>query len=417
MESPRSALLSPGEVFHGRYEVRRALAVGGMAIVYEVLNTVTRRLAALKVMIPQFAAEPEMRERFTREAAVAASIESDAIVTVLDAGIDGPTGSPFLVMELLSGDDLEKTLHEHGPLPPGEVVGLLAQVAPAIDALHQAHVIHRDLKPGNLFLTERGVLKIIDFGIAKLEVTSLPAPTTRNLGTPVYMSPEQVRGDGDIGPRSDLHSLGQIAYTLLVGAPYWGEEGARGGRVLFDEVLDGASEPATERARRSGVELPGAFDAWFWRATAVEPEDRFESAQSMVEALAKALGVPIPAPTQRALPVQRRPSPRSARRRIGLVAVALAAVALLWPALRGRHEATGGRTAATQPEERSSPPTPARAASAESPEASARPEAAPRETPKAAPSASAKPTSAPARVKPSAKPPVHDSNPFGTSVL
>jgi serine/threonine-protein kinase len=128
---------------------------------------------------------------------------------------------------------------------------------------------------------------VLDFGIAKIVGGS--ALTTRNLGTPVYMSPEQVRGDGDVDAAADLYALGQIAFTLLVGEPYWREESAAGGRVLFDRIERGGVEPASARAARRGVRLPAAFDAWFAKATAPDPDDRFEAAGDLVMALGEAL--------------------------------------------------------------------------------------------------------------------------------
>lgn len=435
MEYPRSTLLSVGEVFHGQYEVRRPLAVGGMSIVYEVTHTATHRAGALKIMTPRMIAEPAMRDRFLREASVASEIESEAIVKVLDAGIDDATGSPFLVMELLRGEDLESHLQKRGPHPPAEVVALLAQVAPAVDAMHGAHIVHRDLKPGNLFLAGAAdrppSLKIIDFGIAKIQATCAPAPTTRNLGTPLYMSPEQVRGDGDIGPRADLYALGHVAYTLLAGAPYWSEEAERGGRVLYDQVLEGAPEPATRRAERRGVTLPPAFDAWFDRATAVEPEDRFENAEDCAGALARALDVPWDPRARPALPITRPRGRRPARLLIGALATAVAAGALLYPPLRARQGARG-RALPAAPHTKdplSRPPTvaPLSAAPAAStpfpagagggaPDTPAQPITTARDTP-AEPIPSAHPRVSPARPKPPLPKPSSPPSPFGRAVL
>jgi hypothetical protein len=135
---------------------------------------------------------------------------------------------------------------------------------------------------------------VLDFGIAKILADGAEPLTTQNLGTPIYMSPEQIRGDGDIGPAADLYTLGHVAYALLVGAPYWAEERAWNSRVLYDKIEAGAREPATHRARRRGATLPETFDAWFARATAVDPLDRFATATALIEALGRALGVARP---------------------------------------------------------------------------------------------------------------------------
>jgi hypothetical protein len=141
-------------MLHGKYEVQRALAVGGTAVVYQVVHVTTRRPAALEVMASHMLSESGMRARFALEARAPAGIESQAIVEVLDAAVDDVTGSPFIVMELLRGNDLENTLRLRGRLAREQVVDLLSQVAPAIDAVHAARIVHRDLKPGNLFLAD-----------------------------------------------------------------------------------------------------------------------------------------------------------------------------------------------------------------------------------------------------------------------
>jgi serine/threonine-protein kinase len=302
--------LSAGTIFHDRYEVVRCIKAGGMGAVYEVIHLETRRRRALKLMLPAFADNVDMRVRFKLEATVAADVESEHIVETLDAGVDDETGAPFLVMELLRGSDLAAVLARRGRLSPADVVRLLSQAASALDKTHAAGVVHRDLKPENLFLTRRDdgspKLKILDFGIAKIASESgQAAAKTKVLGTPIYMSPEQVRGDGSIGPRADLYALAQIAFTLLVGKAYWAEEhDALPTYALMTKIIGECPEPASARAARYGGAtlvtmggtpiLPPVFDAWFARATRVVPEERFPSAAAMVEALAEALGVAVP---------------------------------------------------------------------------------------------------------------------------
>jgi serine/threonine-protein kinase len=298
-------LLKSGTIFHGRYEIVRCLKAGGMGAVYEVTDSGTRRRRALKTMLPALVADPDMRARFHLEATVAADIESEHIVEVFDAGVDEASGLPFLVMELLKGRTLGDALQRRGQIAANDVIALFTQASLALDRTHAAGIVHRDLKPDNLFLTHRDDgtlrLKVLDFGIAKVVAQSTQANTTRSFGTPLYMSPEQIRGDGDIGARSDLYSLGQIAFAVLVGKPYWEPEAQRSTGVygLLVKVMEGAPESASVRAERLGARLPKRFDEWFARATALDPAERFETASELVEALAVALEVALPRSARR----------------------------------------------------------------------------------------------------------------------
>jgi serine/threonine protein kinase len=294
------AALPQGGVFLGRYEIVRCINAGGMGAVYECIHVTTRKRRALKVMLPHVVARSGMRERFELEARVTAEIDSDHIVETFDAGVDEATGAPYLVMELLRGDDLKSILERCGPFNGPEAVVLLSQVALALDRTHAAGIIHRDLKPDNLFLTIRDDgsprLKILDFGIAKVVADGAKAAKqTEAIGTPVYMSPEQITGDGTIGPPADLYALAHIAYALLVGEAYWREEASSLPMYAFlGRVLAGPEEPACTRARRRGVSLPPVFDAWFARATAPSPGDRFDRASTQIAELSTALGAWAP---------------------------------------------------------------------------------------------------------------------------
>jgi serine/threonine-protein kinase len=293
--------LATGARFHGRYEVVRCIKTGGMGAVYEVIHAETRRRAALKVMLPSIVANADMRARFKLEMTVAADIESEHIVEIYDAGVD-ETGTPFIVMELLRGQELCQVFIERGRLPPDEVVLLLWQAALALDKTHAAGIVHRDLKPENLFITTRDDgaprLKILDFGIAKIVARDASASKqTLAVGTPLYMSPEHIRGDPRIGPATDIYALGQIAYELIVGEAFWEELVERSDSLysVLLEIAAGSSEPAATRAaRRRGIELPEAFSAWFAKATAMLPEDRYTRASDLVRGLAEAFGIAIP---------------------------------------------------------------------------------------------------------------------------
>ena len=297
------APLDAGAVFHGRYEVVRCIAQGGMGAVYEVVDRDTKRRRALKVMLPGVDDDGEMRARFLREATIAAEVESEHLAETIDAGTDEASGAPFLVMELLVGEDLGQIL-ERGPLPAEQIVTYLWQASLALDKTHAAGVVHRDLKPENLFVTCRDdgtpCVKLLDFGIAKVVdgKGSLAMSTQGVVGTPLYSAPEQVHGRVRVSAQTDVYALAQIAYALLSGEPYWSpeQETAAGIYPILMAVVDGPPQRASVRAlERTGVELPNSFDVWFERATAAQPGDRFGSCAELVDALAEALDTGQPA--------------------------------------------------------------------------------------------------------------------------
>jgi serine/threonine-protein kinase len=292
----RVAFLQDGSIFAGRFRVVGRIAVGGMGVVYEVVHLDTERRRALKVMHPHVLHSDELRERFKLEAKVAARIRSEFVVDVVDASVDEATGVPYLVMELLQGEELGKRLKRVGRLSPSEVVMYLGQTARALDRSHRAAIVHRDLKPANLFVAEREegppIIKVLDFGIAKLVADSASAAATQSIGTPLYMAPEQFSGTAGVSAATDIFALGMVAYTLLVGAPYWAEEHAAASSfTLLAAAMVGPKEAASARAGRRGVFLPPAFDLWFAKVTAANPVNRFASATEAVRMLAEALGV------------------------------------------------------------------------------------------------------------------------------
>ncbi|WP_437955037.1 serine/threonine-protein kinase [Sorangium sp. So ce119] len=294
-----SFALAEGAVFAGRYRLGRVIGVGGMGAVYEAVHLETNRRRALKIMHPTLFESPNLRERFQREAKISAEIESEFIVEVFDAGIDEQTRMPFLVMELLRGEDLDHRIERLGRLSPLEAVTYLHQAALALDRTHKAAVVHRDLKPENIFLTQREDgqphVKILDFGIAKLVAENASAGrATHGVGTPIYMAPEQFDG-APLSSATDVYALGMVAYTLLVGASYWVKEEQTGNLLaILTAASRGRPEPASARAAASGVALPPAFDAWFEKAAAMRPVDRFQVATHAVRALAEALEVAPP---------------------------------------------------------------------------------------------------------------------------
>ncbi|MFO0558762.1 MAG: serine/threonine-protein kinase [Polyangiales bacterium] len=226
----------------------------GMGAVYEALNRWTGRNVALKLMLPSHAQHPEQVERFLREARAASKIQHASIVQVLDVGRE-TDGSFFLIQELLDGRSLKSLLDECSQLSPKDARSLLLPVLEGLAEAHANGVVHRDLKPDNLFVTERAgaapQVKVIDFGIAKLtEHDGEPLSVTRTgtaIGTPLYMSPEQARGERSVGPQTDVWSMGVVLFECLTGrCPFLGES--------YNEVL---AKILTLRAPRMDHLAPG----------------------------------------------------------------------------------------------------------------------------------------------------------------
>lgn len=271
-----------------------------MGAVYEVVHLETNRRRALKVLHANLVQSEELRGRFRQEARVAAEIESEHIVDVFDAGIDAATEMPFLVMELLRGEDVRQRIKRLGPISPEETVRILFEAALALDKTHQAKIVHRDLKPDNLYMCERdhGLprTKVLDFGIAKIVADgAMSGQTKESLGTPLYMAPEQFLMASTISSATDIFALGLISYTMLVGKPYWLEETLKAGAAVAFAMhaCKGPQESAIERAAKQGVTLPAAYDQWFFRACAPRLADRYQVATTAITELAQALGLPL----------------------------------------------------------------------------------------------------------------------------
>lgn len=298
---PRMKTLEAGQTFADKYRVVRCIAAGGMGAVYEVVHEETQRTLALKVLLPTFIDRVELRDRFRTEARITAPIQSDAIVQVYDAGVDQESGMPYLAMELLQGEPLDQRIAREKQLSPGKVCGCLMHLARALDKTHAAQIVHRDLKPENLFIARKDdgteQLKILDFGLAKIvEEKGAMSSHTSSVGTPLYMAPEQFRS-GVVTPATDLYALAMLAYTMLVGAPYWNDEACKHRTLVAFAMIaaDGPSEAASVRAARSGVALPRAFDAWFARMTRVDPRQRPAKASDAARELAEIFDVLLPA--------------------------------------------------------------------------------------------------------------------------
>jgi eukaryotic-like serine/threonine-protein kinase len=221
---------SPADVadrrFAGRYLLSNLIGTGGMATVWRAEDSLLSRVVAIKVLHREYASDPVARSRFRAEARAAASISHPNVVSVFDYGDTGATagaGAPFLVMELVEGRSLAEELDDRGSLPSEEAAKVLEQVALGLSAAHALHIIHRDIKPGNLLVTTSGTVKITDFGIARAADAVSLTRTGTVMGTARYISPEQAAGQ-PAGPESDLYSLGVVAYTCLSGAPPFAAE-------------------------------------------------------------------------------------------------------------------------------------------------------------------------------------------------
>jgi eukaryotic-like serine/threonine-protein kinase len=265
----------------GSYRLGCVLGRGGMGEVYEAAHVETGALAAVKLLRTDLLGQPDLVRRFLREVHTIAAIRSDHVVRVVEIG-DESVPVPYLAMERLRGQDLGQILRERERLHASEVVELVRQAARGIDVASAAGIVHRDIKPQNLFRTEgvRPIWKILDFGISKLAHTSDTLTHGETIGTPHYMAPEQALGK-PLDDRADHYALAAIAYRALTGhQPFSGDELAA---VLVKVVGQMPVRPSAL------VEVPPEVDAVFAVALAKRPEDRFASTDALVSALEAAL--------------------------------------------------------------------------------------------------------------------------------
>ncbi len=310
MALPNKTKIPVGTVLAGKYRITREIGRGGMATVHEAENVDIGKRVAIKVLAQELTGSSIVVERFLREARAAAAIRSPYICDVYDSGKLKDTGQPFLVLELLEGESLYERMTRQRQLDIATTVSVISQVCRGLTKAHVASIVHRDLKPENIFLTkdEDGQLlaKILDFGLAKFY-----APTTKDqtrltrdgavFGTPAYMSPEQVRGQGAVDHRADLWALGCIAYECFTGKTVWSTE--QGVAMTFAQI---ASAPLPRPARYR-PDLPQAFTEWFDRTLDRDINRRFQTAKEFAEALAASFGL------ERRETSEIRPSPIEAR--------------------------------------------------------------------------------------------------------
>jgi serine/threonine protein kinase len=287
--------LSPGAVIGGDFVVVQRIAGGAMGTVYLVEQKSTGRKRALKVMNAKFARDPKGRERFAREAKLNASVESDHVVEVLSAGVDDETGVPWIAMELLEGEELAARVSKGWKPTRDEATLLLAQLGNGLGAAHRAGLVHRDLKPENVFLAKpKGaagagdVVKLVDFGLAKIVSTLDQTGTFIGAGSPMWVAPEQSESKVAITPATDLWAFALIAFWLLTGKHYW--KSADNDASLIDmvrEIAAGVTDTASVRARSLAVSeaIPPGFDPWFARCTERDPSKRFRDGDEATAAL------------------------------------------------------------------------------------------------------------------------------------
>ncbi|MEZ4294594.1 MAG: protein kinase [Polyangiaceae bacterium] len=286
-----------GTILDEKYRIERLLGQGGMGAVYVAEDVRTHERVAVKVIQAHLASRvPDLAQRFEREARAAGSIDNEHIARCLDAGTDEPTGQPYMVLELLHGDDFDHVLRKLGPVDPELAVCVTAQAALGLARAHEAGVVHRDIKPANLFLHSRAdapgerVVKILDFGVAKI----LDDPdqgaghdgltrTGSLLGSPLYMSPEQARSVKNVDPRTDVWSLGVVLYRALAGRTPFEHVSGLGDLVLA--LWNEPPPPVQQFAPWVTPEVASVLD----RMLRAEPGERYQTMKEVHAALAALL--------------------------------------------------------------------------------------------------------------------------------
>lgn len=279
-----------GTVVAGKYELVRLLGQGGMGAVYEARNRATLKRVAVKLLFEDLGANEQVVKRFFREAQASSVIESDYIVQVYDSGRDERTGHPYMVMEMLQGEDLEGAVERLGPMHPICIAKILLQVTMGLAKAHERGIVHRDIKPANIFLTTREdgdvIAKLLDFGVAKVKMDQFSDTTSAGLtatgsilGTPVYMSPEQARGLSTVDARSDVWSLGVVMYEMLTGSIPYGDAKTLGD--LMVAIITADLPLLQDRAPWAPPELAEIVH----RAMSRDLDKRFANAAEMRDAL------------------------------------------------------------------------------------------------------------------------------------
>lgn len=295
----------PGTLVGGKYYLERPLARGGMGAVWVARHAKLGSPVAIKFLDAHLAAAPALVARFEREARAAANLDTPHVVHVHDYGVED--GTPYLVMELLRGEDLSARVRTKGRLPLPDTAKILVQMGRALRRAHEAGIVHRDLKPANVFLArmeEDEMVKLLDFGIAKETWSHVDEATKTGeiFGSPHYMSPEQARGQKSLDHRADVWAVGVILYRMVTGRlPFPGEVL---GEVLSSVLVDPAPSMAD-----AAPDLPRELDGFFAKALAKKKEERFSSIGELVDAFTVIAGE-TPAPRASLAEI---PAPRAAQ--------------------------------------------------------------------------------------------------------
>ncbi|WP_293056578.1 protein kinase [Mycobacterium sp.] len=281
-----------GALLEGRYQVLAKIATGSTATVYRGVDVRLDRPVAIKVMDVRYAGDEQFLTRLRLEARALARLKDPGLVAVYDHGLNARP--PFLVMELIEGGTLRELLTERGPMPPHAVAAVLRPVLSGLAVAHRAGLVHRDVKPENIVISDDGDVKIADFGLVRAVAAARITSAGVILGTAAYLSPEQVR-DGNATPRSDVYAAGIVTYELLTGRPPFSGDSVLS--IAHRRLVADVPPPSTAIA---GV--PPQFDALVARATARDPAHRYADAHAMaaeLDAIADDLALPpfrVPAP-------------------------------------------------------------------------------------------------------------------------
>jgi beta-lactam-binding protein with PASTA domain/predicted Ser/Thr protein kinase len=269
---------SKKRVLAGRYEIEGLLGQGGMARVFRGTDRVLGRTVAIKVLSPQFAGDDQFVTRFRREAQAAAALNQPNIVSVYDTGSQGDVH--FIVMEYVEGRTLRDAIRGDGPLMPDRAAEIGQAVARALASAHEAGLVHRDIKPGNIMLTRDGEVKVMDFGIARTSTGDTLTQTAAILGTASYLSPEQAQGM-TVDARSDIYSLGCVLYEMLTGRPpFTGDSPVS---IAYKHVKEDPVPPS-----RLNADVPPSMDAVVMKTMAKNPANRYQTAEELREDLERA---------------------------------------------------------------------------------------------------------------------------------
>jgi serine/threonine-protein kinase len=270
-------------VLNGRYEIESVLGQGGMAKVFKGTDKVLGRTVAIKVLSPQFTDDAQFVARFRREAQSAAALNHPNIVGVFDTGSQGDVH--YIVMEYVEGRTLRDVIRNEGPLLPQRAAEIADAVAKALEPAHQAGMVHRDIKPGNIMLTSDGEVKVMDFGIARTSTGDTLTQTAAVLGTASYLSPEQAQGQS-VDARSDIYSLGCVLYEMVAGrAPFTGDSPVA---IAYRHVRDDPVGPS-----RINPDVPSDLEAVILKAMAKNPANRYQTAAELRQDLGRLLqGLP-----------------------------------------------------------------------------------------------------------------------------